>query len=113
MEEFSLIYKRYGIIPKELLEKGYDLDVLGISEIAWKRKEIFLIIQLLQENKIPVLGGDVYSIKGGKIMLTYDSWFTNNDNGFDFISKSLDNAILYIANYENRNGNDFIYSLVF
>lgn len=46
-------------------------------------------------------------------MLTYDSWFTNNDNGFDFISKSLDNAILYIANYENRNGNDFIYSLVF
>lgn len=113
MEEFSLIYKRYGIIPKELLGKGYDLDVLGISEIAWKRKEIFLIIQLLQENKIPVLGGDVYSIKGEKIMLTYDSWFTNNDNGLDFISKSLDNAILYIANYENRNGNNFIYSLVF
>ncbi len=113
MEEFNLIYKKYSIIPKELLENGYDLDMLGISEIAWKKKEILLIIQLLQENKIPILGGDVYSIKGGKVILTYDNWFTINDNSVNFISNSFDNAILYITNYEKRNGNNFIYSLVF
>ena len=55
-----------------------------------------------------VLGGDVYELNGGEIIITYDSW---SFSGSNFI-KSFEKASEYINNYYKNNGDDFIYTLV-
>lgn len=105
--------KKYKDLPPDILGRGYSLAHLGIGEMAWKRDEIVSIIQILRKNNIPVLGGDVYKILNGKIEITYDNWYMNDDGNSDFAERSLNKVVSYIEEYESANGNDFVYTLVF
>lgn len=97
--------KIYKELPPDILRKGYSLEHLGIGEIAWRKDEIISIIKILNKKKIPVLGGDVYKVINGKIEITYDNWYMDNDGKPDYVEKSLSKVITYIGEYESVNGN--------
>ena len=104
---------QYDIIPDELLKKGYSLEHLGILEYAWKKKEIEKILFILKENKIAVLGGDVYRLNKNKVESTYDGWFLQKDGSSEFMERSMEKVLTYINEYECRNGENFLYVLVY
>ena len=103
----------YDLIPQSIIDKSIFLKELGIFEHAWMFEDIKKIIDILDEKKIPILGGDVYKICNGKISQTYDSWYINKSEECDFPSKSYEKTVLYISEYEKRNEGHFLYSIIF
>lgn len=98
-----------NILPEKLLNKGFFLrECIGVYEIGWKYSDIMEVLIIIKENKMIVLGGDVYELNNNEITITYDNW---SFSGNDFI-KSFEKAIEYIDNYHKNNGDNFIYSVV-
>ena len=108
-----MLNNKYSYIPKELLDVGYSLDSMGISEIAWKSQDALKIIEFLGNKGYPILGGDVYTLDKEKIESTYDSWYMNKSTTEDFVETSIKKAFEYIENYSISNGDKFIYSIIF
>jgi len=75
------------------------LDLHGIIQLFVK----------LREERIRVLGGDVYYVSNGMITLSYDNWSVDR-----CVSdlESIDASLEYILCYENSNNGNYLYSLV-
>ncbi|WP_258030270.1 Imm40 family immunity protein [Campylobacter concisus] len=96
-------------MPQELLNREIFLrDKIGVYEIGWKFDDVIKVLDIIKEKEMMVLGGDVYELNGGEIIITYDSW---SFSGSNFI-KSFEKASEYINNYYKNNGDNFIYTLV-
>lgn len=98
-----------NILPQELLNRGIFLrDKIVVYEIGWKFDDVIKALDIIKEKEMMVLGGDVYELNGGEIIITYDSW---SFSGSNFI-KSFEKANKYINNYYKNNGDNFIYTTV-
>lgn len=98
---------------QELLKTGYNLTAIGISEIAWKCEDALNAINFLADRGYAILGGDVYMLNNGDIEPTCDSWYINKSANKCFIDQSRKAAIEYITQYTSKNGDGFVYSIVF
>lgn len=103
----------YDLIPKSIADRRISLKGFGIAEYAWNAEDIKKIVNIFNENRIPILGGDVYKIVDGKVCKTYDSWYINRTDEYDFCDRSHERTISYILSYEERNRGQFVYSIVF
>lgn len=98
-----------NILPQALLNRGIFLrERIGVCEVGWKFDDIVKVLDIIKEKEMTVLGGDVYELNGGEIIITYDSW---SFSGSNFI-KSFEKASEYINNYYKNNGDNFIYALI-
>lgn len=98
-----------NILPQVLLNRGIFLrEKIGVYEVGQKFDDVIKVLDIIKEKEMTVLGGDVYELNGGEIIITYDSW---SFSGSNFI-KSFEKASEYINNYYKNNGDDFIYTLV-
>lgn len=96
--------KKY--INKELIEKSIDLtNEIGAFELAWKYADAIAVLDILEQNKVIVSGGDVLN---NQLSYTYDNWSYNEK---DYI-ESIEYAKEYINNYFSKNGSKFYYVLV-
>lgn len=100
-----------NVLSSEIIQKGYNLMSLGVDEYAWDMLSIKTILEILAKEQIAVLGGDVYEISGGKIEMTFDSWYIDEDGSVDFYDKSKKVALEYIQKYEDNNSGKYIYSI--
>lgn len=76
----------------------------GSDEIALDANEALKAIELLKNNKIPILGGDILSTKSGKLIYAYQlwgseyhclNWFSDKleeENQADYVVRSYENA---------------------
>ena len=100
------------LLPLELQLKSLPLSALGCNEVAWKAENVFEVIDILLAQSVIILGGDVYRLCDSSIEITYDSWFYSGDGGRESSEESCSLAKNYIQKYIDRNGQDFVYSLV-
>ena len=94
-------------ISEDILEKGINLSSQGINEIIWKGAIIKDVINSIYKAEKTILGGDVYTLDNGLAVSTYDNWYYNGNN----FEEAYTNAIQYITNYLERNGDDFYFSV--
>ena len=88
----------FQVLPDELLKQGILLEKsVGVKEIAWGYPAIIKVITVIKKNNLIILGGDVYINKNGQI---------------DFSYEAASKARKYIINYYNKNGSEYIYSLI-
>ena len=95
-----------NIVPQDLLERGIRLrEEYGIYDIAWRFDDVMEVLKITRGKRMIILGGDVYRLNGNEPIITYDNWYTEeeDDNAFEL-------AIEYITKYRARNGDDFAYS---
>lgn len=100
---------------EDLAGKGIDMRELGIDEVAWSFPEIFDVFNQFVELGYSILGGDVYRLETGKLTVTGDSWFMNKTSTLsssEFQQATRTKAIEYVTAYHDRNGNDFVYTVV-
>lgn len=102
-----------SVLPKELIKLGYNLETLGIAEIAWKSEDIMKVIDFLIEKKYIILGGDVYLLNGKELEFTYDSWYIEESSSPSLVEESRKKAYEYINEYVKNNGQGYMYSVVF
>ena len=105
-----------AIVPMEMLKKSISLKSIGFNELAWYGKDAIKAIEHLSNKGKLILGGDVYLISEQRIKLTYDSWYyipTENRTHQENIDAAKEKAISYIQHFIRKNGNDYLYSIIF
>ena len=94
-----------NIVPQDLLQRGIRLrEELGFYNIAWRFDDVIEVLKITRDKGMIILGVDVYRLSGNEPVITYDGWYTEeeDDNAFEV-------AIQYITNYRAKNGDDFAY----
>jgi hypothetical protein len=99
--------------PKELIKLAYNLEPIGIAEIAWKSKDIIKVVDFFVDKGYAILGGDVYSLNGKELESTYDNWYINNPLSQSLLEESRKKACKYIDEHVKNNGDYYVYSIVF
>ena len=94
-----------NIVPQDLLERGIRLrEEYGIYDIAWRFDDVMKVLKITRGKGMIILGGDVYRLSGNEPIITYDNWYTKEED-----DDAFEMAIQYITNYRARNGDDFAY----
>jgi len=63
---------------EELLRsRGVSLAEMGVRDIGLVRNDALLAIEFLREAEIPILGGDVWFCRDGKLDVAYANWHTD------------------------------------
>ena len=85
-----------------LKDRGVSLVSIGINAYALKKSDALEFLNILEQEKVPVLGGEAFSWKDNCLTLTYDNWFCNRDDSKNkdcFLLLSLEKARNFIENY--------------
>lgn len=93
----------------------YILSELGIDEIAYSYEAAIMKIRSYIEQRIPILGGDVFILLGDSPTPTDDSWYCEqkaNEPYIDYVNRSGKIAIDYINMYVSGNYNHVLFSIV-
>ena len=97
-----------NIVSQDLLERGMHLrEEYGIYGIAWRFDDVMEVLKITRGKGMIILGGDVYRLSGNEPIITYDNWYTEEED-----DDAFEVATQYITNYRARNGDDFAYCLV-
>ena len=55
-----------NILPQSLLSRGIFLkDKIGVYEIGWKFDDVIKVLDIIKEQEMVMLGGDVCELNGG------------------------------------------------
>lgn len=106
-------------LPKEYLDlltqHGRDLREIGVNGAALPRSAALKAVQLLHQAGVPILGGDVVRITGGKITVSRDNWYCKGagDPGTaEYLRESLSQAEAYIRAYPDDEDGSVFYQIV-
>ena len=105
-----------AIVPMEMLEKSISLKSIGFNELAWYGKDAIKAIEHLSNKGKLILGGDVYKIMGNQIETAYAGWHYDpitTKNARENIRAGEEKAVAYIRHFLERNGDNFIYAIVY
>jgi hypothetical protein len=109
------INKIKQLLPADLLERGVSLDYMGIDEFAWNWQDILIVIDYFLNNHVFLSGGDVYSAVNGTLRPTGDNWYINKSSYLSTsndLEKSRNVSIDFINKYVEKNGENFLFSVV-
>ena len=112
IEKYSLPIE----FPDNLLQKGIELESIGINEIGWEYEYVITVIEFICSRNYAILGGDVYSVKDNHFESTYDNWYLDKDEKItweEYVKSSKQKTLSYINNYHSKNKDGFIFVLVY
>jgi hypothetical protein len=98
-----------------LKSKGVSLDGLGVREVALSREDALHAIGFLENELIPILGGDVYFRHSSKIEPAYANWYSDPAPGevrSEFLGRSWKRAREYIKDFPERQDVDPLFVIV-
>jgi hypothetical protein len=90
-----------------LRTRGVSLQAFGLRDIALEREDAISALEFLREDSVPVVGGDVYCQRDGRIELAYANWHCDPNAGEppgDYLSRSVVAAEHYIKRFPERPG---------
>lgn len=79
---------------------------------AWKAEDVRKIMEQAQELNWMALGGDVINPDGS---FHYCNWHYSPDPNISLesnVNAAVETCLKYIANFVNRNGDDYYYTIV-
>ncbi len=89
-----------------IVDNGVSLESIGVDNYALSRADSLRLLNLLKEQQVSILGGDVYASKCGQLLLTYDNWYSDKD-AFEteesFCARSISEAEKYISGCLNAD----------
>ncbi|MCK4766074.1 MAG: hypothetical protein KAW12_28000 [Candidatus Aminicenantes bacterium] len=98
-----------------LEEEGYDLISMGVNGKALRQATALRAVEILEKNKIPILGGDILVIKNNTIDYTYDNWDCDEEDFSeyeDYLQKSWAISRKYIHLFEDKDDAIYLYQIV-
>lgn len=91
----------------------YSLEEHGVNGYAYPKDEALKIVEEYYQSAKPILAGDVYMLKGGKIEATSDCWYCTRmgESDFDYAARSYRGTTDFINNYPDDAGYLFYFVL--
>jgi hypothetical protein len=115
-EKIKEYFKSKGYDLRKI--KGYDLNNSDAICKGLIRQEAIKAVEYFQQERIAILGGDVYYIdENGEIELTHDNWYCDKmqeENYMEYCERSAILSKKYIGKYENNlfQNNTLLFNLV-
>ena len=103
-------------IKEKILKNAIYLEEYGINELAWTKENAKNIIQEIIEDKIGVLGGDVYKLSNNHLEPLSDNWACEpnvNESKEEYFFRSKLESLRYIEEYPLTQGENIIFSITF
>ena len=88
-----------------LMAKGISLHGLGLTEVALPRADALLAAEELRASSVPILGGDVYFVRGGNVEQAFANWHSDRHPGEglrEFAERSYRETTKYIDSFPLR-----------
>lgn len=103
-------------IKDKIFKKAISLEKYGINDLAWERKDIKSLIQEIINDKIGILGGDIYKISNSHLDALSDNWAcepneTESEEKYYFRSKI--ESLKYIKEYPVQREEHILFSITF
>lgn len=98
------------------MDSVFNLNGLGINNVAYSKCEALRMIGCFEEQGIPVLGGDVFLLKDNIPSLTYDNWYCDKnpqESDQEYVIQSCKKAYEYVSTYNSADSNKVLFSLVY
>jgi Immunity protein 40 len=90
---------------EELLAKGISLQDLGLTEVALHRADALLAAEALRASSVPILGGDVYFVRKGKVEQGFANWHSDrhpDERLPEFVERSYRETRKYLEAFPDR-----------
>lgn len=103
------------LIDKIIL-KSISLEEFCLNDLAWTKEDALNLIHSLLEDKIGILGGDVYKLTSNHIDFPGDNWACEprqSESEEEFNLRSKLESLKYIENYHIEDNENIIFSLTF
>ncbi len=84
-------------IPPSLRGKEISLDHIGLSEAAWLKEDVLVLVEHLSANNSFILGGDVLVLEVDGYRHNHDNWYFEYDDGSAV--QSVEHTKQYINGY--------------
>lgn len=95
-----------GTLPEELNDLIHESGLAlmeGVHGIGFLRERSLLALDImLTHRRSAVLGGDVYEVVHGKLVVSHDNWHCDQLPGEEwasFVERSIHHSRAYISNY--------------
>lgn len=100
----------------KLKDKSISLEKFGLNDLAWKKEDAKSLLQSIRDDKIGVLGGEVFKMSSNQLIPLYDNWACepqNSETDDEFYIRSKSESLKYIKNYPCDGMNDILFSITF
>ncbi len=95
--------------------KGISLAEIGISYKAFAREDALEAVEMLRRFRIPILGGDVITLKKGRLDMSDDHWVCDLQSDFgdyeEYLEASWKKAEKYIRLFSDSPDCKYLYDL--
>jgi len=108
-----MLAESYKYLPEQIISSGISLESIGVNEVAWEYEMALSVVDFLKDNRMPILGGDVYKRIAGEVVPTYDNWFVNRSECGYLMQRTFEKAKTYILDYAKNHGEGYLYSIIF
>ncbi len=101
-------------IKERIIKDAISLQKHGINDLAWTKKNAKTLIQELINDKIGILGGDVYNLHQNHLEALSDNWAcepNTTESEQEFYSRSKSESLKYLEEYPS--GSETLFSMTF
>lgn len=103
-------------IKEKITQKSISLEEYGINDLGWNKEDAKRLIKEIMEDKIGILGGDVYKLTSKRLEPLSDNWSCEpreKESEEDYYVRSKSESLKYIDNYPIEPGEKVIFSITF
>ena len=100
---------------KKIIRNSISLEKHGINGLAWSKSDAQQLIHLIDNDKIGILGGDVYRINS-RLEPLWDGWYcepTRSESEEEFNIRSKIESLNYIKKYPVGEEKNIVFAIVF
>lgn len=107
------------MLNTEIIEKikknSVSLENYGIDNLAWNKESAQQLIHSIENEKIGILGGDIYRLTT-KLEPLSDNWSCEPnklETEESFYARGKKESLNYIENYPVEEGENILFSIIF
>jgi hypothetical protein len=95
-------------------EYGVRLHQLGLDDVALESEYALRAVKILQNERLPILGGDVFFKEGDNVRLAYANWYAAklaDESDLAYVERSCQVALKYIAEFPTKKDSTPVFLL--
>jgi hypothetical protein len=104
------------VVKERIMQKSVPLEGYGVNDLAWNKEDAENLIDEIMEDKIGILGGDVYRLTSTHLEPLPENWScepTEKESKEEYYIRSKSESLKYIKNYPVQPGEKILFSITF
>ena len=103
-------------IKDKIIKNSISLEKYGLNDLAWSQEDAKTLINQIMNEKIGILGGDIYKLTLSRLESLSENWCCEPIQGEskeEYCFRSKSESLNYIENYPVYPGEKIIFSITF